>query len=140
MDPSRFDQMLRQLATGSRRQALQTLAASALAAVATRLGIRAAGAITCYGQCPNCLPNACFLDPLTNKCICCPNFCQHPTTFELDQCCYADEVCNPAKASEANSFSICCRKCRRKCCDADQRCRKRRCRAIKTARAVRRRS
>jgi hypothetical protein len=147
MGPAHFEQILRQFATRSRRQTLKTLVGGALGAFGVHLGVRQAAAVNCLDEavagraCSSCVANRCFLDPRTNQCFCCSNerFCEGETV-EGDQCCYKDEVCAPNKASARNSFSICCRKCGGKCCDADQKCRNGRCRPLKTARAIRRRT
>jgi hypothetical protein len=147
MGPAHFDQILRQFATRSRRQTLKTLVGGALGAFGVHLGVRQVAAqLNCLDEaladraCSGCDDTRCFLDPRTNQCVCCSNFCEHPTDFSFDQCCYADEVCKPNKASAKNSFSICCRKCGRKCCDSDQKCRNGRCRPLQTARGIRRRT
>ena len=44
MNPDRFDQFLRRLAAGSRRQTLKALAGGAVGALAVRLGVREAAA------------------------------------------------------------------------------------------------
>jgi len=148
MGPAHFEQILRQFATRSRRQTLKTLVGGALGAFGVHLGVRQAAAQDfCLDEavanraCPDCVDTRCFRDPQTLECFCCPNkrFCEGDT-FAEDQCCYKDEVCAPNKASARNSFSICCRKCGGKCCDADQKCRNGRCRPLKTARAIRRRT
>jgi hypothetical protein len=148
LEPGRFDQILRQFATGSRRQTLKTLAGGALGVFGVHLGVRQVAAqLNCFDEavqnraCGGCKDTRCFLDPRTSQCVCCPKeqFCEGET-FEADQCCYKDEVCAPGKASASNSFSNCCRKCGGKCCDFDEKCRNGKCRPINTARGIRRRT
>jgi hypothetical protein len=147
MEPDRFDQILRQFATGSRRGALKVLAGGSLGALGVRLGLRevAAACAECSTQ-----PLLCFQDPVSpTESFCCKgtagSLCYSPERDEY-QCCYNDEVCKPGRANEDNGYNLCCRTCRRpggrrKCCPgADKVCRNGRCKSTGFSRPIRKRT
>src|SRR5712692_9665272 len=111
MDPSQFDELTKSLATKtSRRQALKTLAATALGGMLAFTGIRDAfarkkclpGSTNCHGTCVNtstdpnnCCNSLCCADSY----LCCNNTCTNQN-FDPNNCgacgnsCSSGSCCN----------------------------------------------
>lgn len=100
---------------------------------------------------PNCGSGCCADDRCFAKAVnpfdvqptsfdCCPPkmVCAHPTDRTKDQCCYADETCQPSLAvTEPELGTICCRPCGTDCCAAEQDCKSGTCELSDTARLPR---
>ncbi|HEU5431419.1 MAG TPA: hypothetical protein VFU81_07140 [Thermomicrobiales bacterium] len=150
MDPKRFDRLTRRLTTqpASRRGMLAVPAALIGMRLATPGGADAKKRCKPSKRCGKgcCGKNTCLpkkIDPNNGEIVsfaCCSqsNLCHADAGDPLgNQCCYADERCNPG--GDNNGNGLCCRTCNGGCCTSAEVCQDDQCVPLGTARLPRRR-